>query len=46
LGELAEIHIQSLLDGANEGRATRRAKHHWRWRQKREISSPSRAMSK
>jgi hypothetical protein len=39
LGRLAEIHIQSLVDGVGQGRTTRRAtsqrrKHHFHWNKK------------
>jgi hypothetical protein len=30
LGKLADIHIQSLVDDADEGRTARRATSHWR----------------
>jgi hypothetical protein len=41
LGKLAEIYIQSLVDGADEGRKVRRASF-----RRRETTCPSRAMTK
>jgi hypothetical protein len=56
LGKLAEIHIQSLVDGADEARKARRPvsqpitpqrKHHFRWHKKSvKTTFPTRAMTK
>jgi hypothetical protein len=54
LGKLAKIHIQSLVDNADEGRRTAgatsqrrtpRRKHYFRWHKRRAMASPKAMMT-